>query len=266
MFIAIAMGICNSMLSSSLYVHFVPSAAKGESYLTPNDWAYFSVVPPIVFFATLCAADCAMGGLRLLRSLFGRLGTGMRQGLIAALVLLPLTYLFSLLVELFYSRIHFTHPAEHELLKVMRSPAQPTVHWALIAAAVVAAPIFEEFLFRGHIQTVLRRGLTMFLDLLFPQPREGRPLEIAGPVLAEDRPVTPSRSANDLPTVFVVWASILLTSLLFACAHDAWQRPTIFFLSLGLGYAYERTGNLWANIVAHSLFNSVSTFIFLVFQ
>jgi len=40
--------------------------------------------------------------------------------------------------------------------------------------------------------------------------------------------------------------------------------PAIFCLAIGLGYAYERTGNLWTCITIHCLFNSVSTFIYLL--
>jgi membrane protease YdiL (CAAX protease family) len=35
--------------------------------------------------------------------------------------------------------------------------------------------------------------------------------------------------------------------------------PLIFVLSLCLGYAYERTGNLWVPITIHALFNTIET-------
>ena len=52
------------------------------------------------------------------------------------------------------------------------------------------------------------------------------------------------------------WLAIVITSVLFALVHGAlWMMPPIFFLSLCLGYVYERTANLWAPITVHLMFN-----------
>lgn len=59
------------------------------------------------------------------------------------------------------------------------------------------------------------------------------------------------------------WVAIGLTSVVFASVHPLWTAPIIFVLSLCLGYTYERTGNLWATITMHALFNGVSTAVFL---
>ena len=59
------------------------------------------------------------------------------------------------------------------------------------------------------------------------------------------------------------WAGIVIASLLFAAVHAGWMAPPIFVLSLCVGYAYERTGNLWTAIVMHATFNITSTLIFL---
>jgi membrane protease YdiL (CAAX protease family) len=37
----------------------------------------------------------------------------------------------------------------------------------------------------------------------------------------------------------------------------------IFLLSLGLGYVYERTGNLWSAIFMHLFFNAAQFTLFL---
>ena len=55
----------------------------------------------------------------------------------------------------------------------------------------------------------------------------------------------------------------MVTSVLFAVVHPMWTAPVIFLLSLCLGYVYERTGNLWATIVIHAMFNTASTLLFL---
>ena len=65
------------------------------------------------------------------------------------------------------------------------------------------------------------------------------------------------------PTVAIRWVSVIITSALFALVHDRWMQPPIFVLAVCLGYAYERTGNLWTNITMHAMFNTTSTLLFL---
>jgi hypothetical protein len=54
------------------------------------------------------------------------------------------------------------------------------------------------------------------------------------------------------------WVAVALASALFAAVHPWWTVPPILFLAVCLGYAYERTGNLWVPILIHSLFNGIS--------
>jgi len=131
------------------------------------------------------------------------------------------------------------------------------VQVALILGAVLVAPLFEEFCFRGHLQTLLRR--------VFAEKKTG-----AGSVLpAAPFPQADNAEAplNEPPPVRRrvrgTWLAIILTSLMFAAVHPVWSWPPIFVLSLCLGYAYERTGNLWTSITIHALFNSISTAVFL---
>jgi membrane protease YdiL (CAAX protease family) len=58
-------------------------------------------------------------------------------------------------------------------------------------------------------------------------------------------------------------APVLLTSALFAAVHlPQWPAPiAIFFLSVGLGVVYQRTGSLIASFVMHALFNGFSTLL-----
>lgn len=59
---------------------------------------------------------------------------------------------------------------------------------------------------------------------------------------------------------------IVLTSTLFALVHfPQWPAPlAIFFLSLGLGYVFERSGSLIASMVMHALFNGLGTLLLFV--
>ena len=53
------------------------------------------------------------------------------------------------------------------------------------------------------------------------------------------------------------WTAILVTSAIFALFHypNYAHMPSLFFLSCGLGYAYERNGSLFRPILMHVFFN-----------
>jgi hypothetical protein len=61
----------------------------------------------------------------------------------------------------------------------------------------------------------------------------------------------------------VRWAAVITTSAIFAAIHvePAFLAP-LFVLALGLGYVYERTGNLWVTITAHALFNTAQIMLY----
>jgi hypothetical protein len=62
----------------------------------------------------------------------------------------------------------------------------------------------------------------------------------------------------------VRWAAVATSSAIFAAIHmePAFLAP-LFVLALGLGYVYERTGNLWVTITAHALFNTAQILLYL---
>src|SRR5665213_2184260 len=268
---AVGLGLLMSVMVQSLYFDLRKTrpakpgapAAVDLSTLSPGEWAFIATVPPLAGFATLWLADFFVGGFVLLDRLgvsLRRLLPGIVKGILAAMVVLPPTYLFSVLTDNVYRHFHYQHPPEHQLLKVMSEPAKPAVQWMLILAAALVAPLWEEFLFRGHIQTLIRRTLVT-LSTRRPPGMEGlggyAPLNVP---LNPQSTVLSYESQNVNPTyVWQTWVAIIMTSCIFALMHPMWMRPPIFVLALGLGYCYERTGNLWANITVHCLFNSVST-------
>jgi membrane protease YdiL (CAAX protease family) len=143
-----------------------------------------------------------------------------------ALFTLPWTYVTLLLLTLVRGWLGLSTDESHPLLEELTSATarqQYAIIAAVVASAVVVAPLTEELLFRGLLQTALSAGL--------------RPLG-----------VRVSR-----------WAAVILTSAAFAVMHPAWSMPVIFVLSLFLGWLYEKTGNLWMVIFVHALFNAVST-------
>jgi hypothetical protein len=87
----------------------------------------------------------------------------------------------------------------------------------IILAAVVLAPFGEELLFRGVLQSMLRRYLHS-------------------------------------PWVAISITSVLFAAIHYPFIDSL---PALFALSLVLGCSYERTGRLYSPIMIHMLFNLV---------
>jgi membrane protease YdiL (CAAX protease family) len=194
---------------------------------------------------------------------------------------MPLMSGASIVLEWLYQAAGFKHPTEHELITVLGKSTDPLTTWLIIGGATLLAPVFEEFLFRGHLQTILtrvftprpprmRRALSPELAFAVVMPEAGAidpsngpalpaipppPLPLPPPPLEPPAPIIPPARAR--------WIAIAVTSLLFAVLHPSWTWPLIFLLSLTLGYAYERTANLWVPVTMHLIFNTLQTSLFL---
>ena len=255
-------------------------AHRIESLLQPRDMAFLSTIPPLLGFALMLAMGRFLGEGWLDRiGISGRkLLPGIGGGAVGFLVVGPMVFWTIIALTVTYRLIHFDHPAEHALLKSL-GQSNERVSAALIAfGATLCAPLFEEFLFRGHLQTALRQGLARIAEKLNPSPSMEAIPGIPAAFLSPPPPppecsidtgplaaVLPYAGPSLLPTAILNppawagWGAILVTSAIFAMFHPMWMWPPIFVLSLGLGYVYERTGNLWAAITMHCLFNSLET-------
>lgn len=110
----------------------------------------------------------------------------------------------------------------HDLLRVMCDSDSELARTILILTAVLAAPLLEEIIFRGLVQSVLVGAL------------------------GTDRR----------------WIAIVLASALFTAIHGsvAWQSiPALMVLAVTLGWLYERTGSLFPCILVHAGFNAFNT-------
>lgn len=140
----------------------------------------------------------------------------------ATLVAIFGTYIMLALVNIIARLFGHSPPAiQHGLLQVIAESNQPAIVWTLIGLAVVAAPIIEEIIFRGLVQTVL---------------------------------------VNQLPHVRR-WVLILVASVLFAVVHVSiapLALPGYIVLAVALGYIYERTASLGPPILIHALFNGLN--------
>jgi membrane protease YdiL (CAAX protease family) len=175
------------------------------------------------------------GSLRLLGLDPRRLIDGIAGGTITLIVVFPLIQLTSETVEILFNYFHFAKAKPHEILQLLSNTQDRRITIFAIFLAVVVAPFTEELLYRGLLQTSLSRLFSWILN---------RELASPGPAAR--------------------WAAVLITSMIFAAIHiePAFLAP-IFVLALGLGYAYERTGNLWITITAHALFNTAQIVLYL---
>jgi len=127
-----------------------------------------------------------------------------------------------------------------------------------VALACVIAPLAEELLFRGLLQTMFVRLYSWRSGHSASSVMDGHlqstlPLEYQSALM----PITSSSAG-------VRWAAVLTTAAIFAAIHGVTAFfPPLFVLALGLGYVYERTGNLWVTITAHALFNTLQILLYL---
>jgi membrane protease YdiL (CAAX protease family) len=136
-------------------------------------------------------------------------------------------------------------------------------------SAVLAAPLFEEFIFRVLLQGWLERVEDRRLGFLATErvtvPVEDYPdqaplevIETADPA-AEELPLMRPRHGW-LAVLPHGWTPILISSVMFGLAHighGVAPVPLVFF-GIVLGYLYQRTHRIVPCIVAHMLFNAYS--------
>ena len=161
---------------------------------------------------------------------------------------------------------------EHPLATVGAGDTPGEVAFFLLSVAVVV-PWVEELLFRGVMLRWLggraaNAALVFAVALLFAGTKGVAPNPEMAPTLfvvvlaaltfgasrwGASRPRFPVRTAR----------AVLASSALFAAAHSAvWPSPVpLFVLACGLGYLTARTGRITAAVVAHGLFNAVSSVI-----
>lgn len=113
-------------------------------------------------------------------------------------------------------------PVNHVVLQMITEAQAWWVAGLLVLSAVVLAPLLEELLFRGFLQSVLVEW--------FGRRR--------------------------------VWSALLLASAIFSLSHvgaTSWHAlAALFVFSIILGWVYERYGSLWIPVLMHMGFNALN--------
>ena len=120
---------------------------------------------------------------------------------------------------------------QHQELELITEYSQLPLRIIIVVVAVIVAPLIEELLFRGLVQTMLHSVL------------ENLKFEIQNSKLRSGGPA---------------WLAIAISSGLFTTMHaNPGHWPALFVLGMCLGYAYEKSGSLLRPIFIHSFFNGV---------
>ena len=169
------------------------------------------------------------------------------------LFMLPLVGWAAIFADWLMRKYHIEHPMKHELLTIMDQVPSPLIKILIAFGAVIVAPLFEEFLFRGHLQTLLVR--------VMGASEPARQAARGFPIITSTGETVPPLSNDRRDRPLLRWLAVIIGSILFALVHHWSIWLPIFVLSLCLGYMYERTGNLWVAILMHAMFNGFSIII-----
>jgi membrane protease YdiL (CAAX protease family) len=171
-------------------------------------------------------------------------------GLISFIAVAPVIYFLQFILKWIYNQFA-DEEAAHPIEKLLQDNGSASVVFWAIFAAVIAAPIVEEFLFR-----VILQG---WLEKAFYRTRLLVDAQLAGGAASEDVAMaTPAA-----PTF--MWQPIILSSITFAILH-AGHGPDpvpLFFLAMVLGYLYAKTHRILPGIVVHMVLNGLSMLILL---
>ncbi len=192
---------------------------------------------------------------------------GVAIGVLTVFVLFPMVFQVANLTGIVLKWMGRPEPKAHEVLQSLRDSHDSVLITLGIVVAIIIAPVFEEIAFRGVLQILLARLFKWISSWSAEEILEDTQppgLFEAGDVLSY---VPVNAATVEQPTgAGPRWLSVCITAALFAYVHkEPAFMPALFLLALGLGYVYERTGNLWATMTAHALFNSTQILVFMTF-
>ncbi|HEY1683234.1 MAG TPA: CPBP family intramembrane glutamic endopeptidase [Tepidisphaeraceae bacterium] len=222
------------ILFFSFFLAILGAKALGTTLkLTPDQ--YMDVINGVLYLIFLIAAltltsQLRPRGLRQVGLTVKNFFLAVPQWFVAVIAVFPLVYLASFLVEIAIQLLHHKPPDPHPMLPQLETDRHSIWFGIVIFEAAMLVPLAEELLFRGLLQTSL--------VYLFCRQRA--------------------------PSALARWLGVIITAAIFAAAHGvpAFFLP-LFVLALGLGYLYERTGNLWACAFLHGSFNALQIVFFL---
>jgi len=200
-------------------------AGAALKYFFATESSQFLVLFSMALEAAILGGALAVAAIGFRHGLIHGLGLTMRHWLydtaravVGYLAILPVT----LLLQFMFQWAAPPGREDHEMLKALR---ELRGLWRVLAVfvAAVLAPVAEEVLFRGLIQSMLRRYIR-------------------------------------LPWIGILVTATLFALAHYPYWHTM---PALFALAVALGYNYERCGRLYAPILLHAFFNAVNIVIYM---
>jgi len=253
-------GLSLWMLVPALILKFLHRGVRLEDIkATPRETVMLGIIAGAVplFFMLLGTFTRRQRGLQTLGFTSHHLNSALSPALSGIVFILPLVGWVAILSDWLMKKIHLQPPPKHELLQIMDQSPGPLLKILIAFGAIIVAPLFEEFLFRGHLQTLLVR----VMGASQPASDFARGFPI---ITSSGETVPPPAYDRPRPRPLLRWLAVIITSILFALVHHWSIWLPIFTLALCLGYMYERTGNLWIIVLMHAMFNGFSIIINLV--
>lgn len=239
-----------------------PQATEAQAPAT-EAFLFNALGGSLIFLVMLALLAAAIKiGLAATREDFGlprdvrQLLGDLRLGLLTALTCLAPVYLVQLaLVKGLGWEPH--HPTLEQLL----NDPDWRVMAAAFFAAVIVAPLFEEFIFRLLLQGALERLETERLSGWETTPSDSE--TVLSAASSEGDSSGESRAGGELSSDAsreVLWSPILASSLAFGLAHFTHGPAPISLIvfAVVLGYVYQRTHRITPCIIAHAAFNALS--------
>jgi membrane protease YdiL (CAAX protease family) len=262
-------------LLDRLYVGEPPS--EEVSRLRRGLWSFVAAMPLQIVATLLLLRALSDSRPYQLGLTIHRLRSHTLSGLLYWLTLTPAVLLLHLLVSRIYAKFLDSPPDEHGISQLLQQTDAPADWLLTVLSAVVAAPVVEEFIYRGVLQPWLMRRryrcdivfcFSLLLALLF---REAGITKACAELNAWQffLELNPAlfvllllpvhlwlRDRQQSPTA----CGIFNSALFFAIWHTlVWPTPIpLLFLGAVLGYLAWRTQSLAAPIVLHSVFNAVA--------
>jgi membrane protease YdiL (CAAX protease family) len=189
------------------------------------------------------------------------------HGVIATLIAAPPVYAIQ------FGAAKIWTPLQHPLSKMIDEEFSVGVGWLAVVTAVILAPMLEELVFRGLVQSwlvsVLKQGsrslgLPLRDDSLCRDSTDQElPVDVweAKPEFVSLSPAPMTELPGQIESHDRGWLGVVLTSLLFAYVHaPQWPAPiALFVLALVIGSVFNRTGSLITAICMHATFNGITT-------
>ncbi len=144
-------------------------------------------------------------------------------------------------------------PYEHPTMQALLESQDRLLPWVLWFSAVLVAPLYEEFYYRGAIQAWLLR---------FPARTnpEVVALVLGGEASSNDGDGKVNKTNKTRRSKGAEWMAILISAGVFGSMHmgQGAAPVALFLLGIALGYLYCRTGSIVPSIVLHLLLNAMT--------